>query len=218
MTAVNNDDFDVDRILPLLQATLREESDNVIWSTVYDAVTESTPPPRPTSFFQQTPLSINTGSFANSTEHRKHVDDVLKEELGHLYVGIPGFFDAFFGDVPGLRPAAEAVFGKCQEGDSPLYRLASGWQGWPEGAKEKDVLSWFAPLTDRLLDLTKGHQPEIRVRRRPLAQPNQPLQGSTADRKLDIGFVDDPNAGVNSKCQWSHILIPGELKSSCYDV
>jgi hypothetical protein len=48
---------------------------------------------------------LRDGSFANSTEHRKHVDDVLKEELGHLYVGIPGFFDAFFGDVPGLRPA-----------------------------------------------------------------------------------------------------------------
>jgi hypothetical protein len=214
MTAVNADDFDVERILPLLQATLRKESDNVIWNTVYDAVTESTPPPRPTSSLIQTPLSINTGSFANSTEHRKYVDDVLKEELGHLYVGIPGFFDAFFGDVPGLRPAAQAVFDKCQEGDSPLYRLGSGWQGWPEGAKEKDVLSWFAPLTDRLLDLTEGHQPECRVRRRPLAQPNQPLQGSTADRKLDIGFVNDPNAGVNSKCRWSQILIPGELKSN----
>ncbi|KAF1361094.1 hypothetical protein EJ07DRAFT_164685 [Lizonia empirigonia] len=135
-------------------------------------------------------------------------------QLGHLYVGIPGFFDAFFGDVPGLRPAAQAVFDKCKEGDSPLFRVESGWQGWPEEAKEKDVLSWFAPLTDRLLNLTEGHQPEIRVRRRPLAQPNQPLQGSTADRKLDIGFVDDPNAGVNSKYQWSHILIPGELKSN----
>ncbi|KAI1673447.1 Monoamine oxidase N [Pyrenophora tritici-repentis] len=125
----------------------------------YDAVTESTPPPRPTSSFQQTPLSINTGSFANSTEHRKHVDDVLKEELGHLYVGIPGFFEAFFEDVLGLRPAAQAVFDKCRE--------------------------------------------EIAL-----------STGSTADRKLDIGFVDDLNAGVNSKCRWSQILIPGELKSN----
>jgi hypothetical protein len=212
--AVSSDNFDAERIRPLLDAILEFQTDEVVWDRVYDAVTELTPPPRPTSSFQQTPLSINTGSFANSTEHRKYVDDVLKEELGHLYVGIPGFFDAFFGDVPGLRPAAQAVFDKCQEGDSPLYRLASGWQGWPEGAKEKDVLSWFAPLTDRLLNLAAEHQLEFRVRRRPLAQPNQPLQGSTADRKLDIGFVDDPNAGVNSKCQWSHILIPGELKSN----
>jgi hypothetical protein len=214
MTAVNADDFDIERILPLLQATLRKESDHVIWNAVYDAVTESTPTPRPTSSYQQTPLSINTGTLANSMEHRKHVDDVLKEELGHLYVGIPGFFDAFFGDVPGLEMAAQAVFDKCKEGDSPLFRVRSGWQGWPERAKEEDVLNWFAPLIDQLLVLAEGYQPESRVQRRPLAQPHQPLQGSIADRKLDIGFVDAPNAGVNSKCRWSHILIPGELKSN----
>src|SRR4051794_16146391 len=28
-----------------------------------------------------------------------------------------------------------------------------------------------------------------KISRRPLAQPNQPLQGSAAERKLDIGFV-----------------------------
>jgi hypothetical protein len=120
-TAVNADGFDVDRILPLLQASLRKESDNVIWNALYDAVTESTPPPRPTSSFQQTPLSINTGSFANSTKHRKHVDYVLKKELGGLYVGIPGFFEAVFGDVPGLRPSAQAMFDKCKERDVLLF-------------------------------------------------------------------------------------------------
>ncbi|KAL1593051.1 hypothetical protein SLS59_009376 [Nothophoma quercina] len=208
------DNFDIERIKPLLRAVLENDPDEVIWNRVYDTVTESTPPPRPTSSFQQTPLSINTGSFANSTEHRKHVDDVLKEELGHLYVGIPGFAEAFFGDVPGLRPAAQAVFDKCKEGESPLFRVEGGWQGWPEGAKEKEVLSWFAPLIDRLFDLAEGHRPVSGIRRRPLAQPHQPLQGSTADRKLDIGFVDDPNAGVDSKCRWSQILIPGELKSN----
>ncbi|KAF1831020.1 hypothetical protein BDW02DRAFT_506215 [Decorospora gaudefroyi] len=161
-----------------------------------------------------TPLSINTGNFANSAEHRRHVDDVLKEELGHLYVGVPGFFEAFFKGVPGLRLAAQAVFDKCKEGDSPLYQVQSGWLGWPEGAKEKEVLSWVAPLTDRLLDLAEGHRPVSRIRRRPLAQPHQPLQGSTADRKLYIAFVNDPNASADSKCRWSQILIPGELKSN----
>jgi hypothetical protein len=214
MTAVNADNFEIERITPLLKAVLSKESDDAIWNRVYDAVAESTPPPRPTSSFQQTPLSINTGSFANSTEHRKHVDNVLKEELGHLYVGIPGFFEAFFKDVPGLIPAAQDVFDKCKEGDRPLYQVESGWLDWPEEAKEKDVLSWFAPLIDRLLDLADAHRPLPRVRRRPLAQPYQPLQGSTASRKLDIGFVDDPNASMDSKCRWSHILIPGELKSN----
>ncbi|KAK3371889.1 hypothetical protein B0H63DRAFT_550189 [Podospora didyma] len=93
----------------------------------------------------------------------------------------------------GVMTASEAVFEQCKEGSEPLF--SDGWSGWPatfaEGCR-------FIP----------SH------RRRPLAQPNKPIQGSTADRKLDVGFVDDPKAGKDSKCHWSHILVPGELKSN----
>jgi hypothetical protein len=225
-SAVNSGNFDIERIIPLVRAVLNNEPDEIIWDYVYAAVAASTaftvakpttPPlsaPSLTASFPQTPWLHNTGSFANSTEHRKYVDGVLKEELGQLYVGIPGFFDAYFGSVPALKSVAQAVFDKCKEGDNPLYREESGWQDWPEGAKERDVLSWFAPLTGQLLDFAAENQPASRLRRRPLAQPHQPVQGSTADRKLDVGFVDDPSAGVDSKCHWSQILIPGELKSN----
>lgn len=214
MSAVNADDFDIERMIPLLKAVLSKEPDDVIWDKVYAAVTEPTPPPRPASSFQQTPWLRNTSSFANSTKHRKYVDEVLKEELGPIYVGVPGFFEAFFGKVPGRGPAAQVVFEKCKEGDKPLYGEEGGWQGWPEGAKEMDVLSWFARLTGQLLGFAGEDQPALGVQRRLLTQPHKPLQGSSADRKLDIGFVDDPSAGVNSKCHWSQILIPGELKSN----
>ena len=145
MTAVNADSVDVERILPLLQAVLRRAPDEVIWDKVYAAVTESTPPPRPASSIQQTPWLRSTGSFANSTEHRKYVDDVLKEELGQMHVGVPGFFDAFFGGVAGLGTVAQAVLERCKNEAAPLYQEEDGWRGWPEGAKERDVLSWFAP-------------------------------------------------------------------------
>ncbi|KAF2690847.1 hypothetical protein K458DRAFT_473916 [Lentithecium fluviatile CBS 122367] len=111
-------------------------------------------------------------------------------------------------------PLIVAVFDKRKEGDNPPFREESGWQGWPASARERDVLSWFARLTGQLLDFAEEHQPASRPRRRPLAQPHHPIQGSTADRKLDVGFVDDPSAGVDSKCHWSQILIPGELKSN----
>ncbi|ORX95376.1 hypothetical protein BCR34DRAFT_629032 [Clohesyomyces aquaticus] len=176
--STESNDFDLERVIPFLRAVLNDEPDEVIWDKVYSAVTD----------------------FANSTEHRKYVDGVLKEELGQLYVGVPGFFKAYFGSVPGLEPVAQAVFDKCKEGDNPLYQEESGWQGWPKGARERDVLSWFARLTSQLLDFAEGHQPASQSQRRPLAQPHQPIQGSTADRKLDVGF--------------SQILIPGELKSN----
>jgi hypothetical protein len=43
-----------------------------------------------------------------------------------------------------------------------------------------------------------------------LALPNKPLLGSTVKRKLDVGFVDHP--GADGECDWSHILVSGELK------
>ncbi|KAH7234023.1 uncharacterized protein BKA55DRAFT_544480 [Fusarium redolens] len=56
--------------------------------------------------------------------------------------------------------------------------------------------------------------PTHQHRRRPLAQPNKPIQGSTGERKLDIGFVKNTSAGKDSRCRWSQILVPGKLKSN----
>ncbi|KAJ5022532.1 hypothetical protein J3E73DRAFT_373818 [Bipolaris maydis] len=125
---VISDNFDVERIRPLLDAVLEFQPDEVVLDRVHDTVTESTPPPHPASSFYQTPLFINTVSFANSTEYRKHVDNVLKGALEDIYLGIPGFFEAFFGDLPDLRPMAQAVFDECKEGDKPLFQVESDWQ------------------------------------------------------------------------------------------
>ena len=38
-----------------------------------------------------------------------------------MYVGVPGFFDAFFREVADLGLATQAVFNKCKEGDTLLY-------------------------------------------------------------------------------------------------
>lgn len=79
-SAVNSGDFDIGRIKPLLQAALADSLDDaLVWSHVYDLVTESTPPLRPiSSFIEQTPWSQNTSSFVNSSELRTDVDKVLK--------------------------------------------------------------------------------------------------------------------------------------------
>ncbi|KAK3384287.1 hypothetical protein B0T24DRAFT_516412, partial [Lasiosphaeria ovina] len=216
ISAVSSDDFDFDfdRIKPLLKAALADDPDDaLIWDRVYNAVTESTPPPRLiTSSFQQTPWLYNTSGFANSSEYRKDVDRVLRDELGALYVGLPRFHEAFFGRVAGLKIASEAVFKKCMEGSEPLF--SNGWSGWPTDANQDDVLSWFAELNEKLAIFAEEYKSTPTYRRRPLAQPNKPIQGSTAERKLDVGFVDDPKAGKDSKCHWSHILVPGELKSN----
>ncbi|XTI91275.1 hypothetical protein V2W45_1471087 [Cenococcum geophilum] len=79
--------------------------------------------------------NFNIKYFANSSKYKKYVDNVLKEELGPLYVGIPGLYKAFFRGVEGLKE-------KCKEGDNPLY-AEGGWRNWPKGAKECRLIILF---------------------------------------------------------------------------
>ncbi|KAK3363827.1 hypothetical protein B0T25DRAFT_513737 [Lasiosphaeria hispida] len=210
-SAVNSDDFDVDRIQPLLKSAISHDNDVLLWKEVYDTVTETTPPPQPiASYLEQTPWLHNTSSFANSSEYRKDVDRVLRVELGVIYVGIPRFHKTFFGRVAGVETASVAIFKKCMEGSEPLFR--NGWSGWPTDANQDHVLSWFAEFNEKLATFTEEYKPTPTHQRRPLAQPNKPIQGSTGERKLDIGFVGDPKAGKDSRCHWSHILVPDGLQ------
>ncbi|KAL6797862.1 hypothetical protein GGI42DRAFT_344632 [Trichoderma sp. SZMC 28013] len=58
----------------------------------------------------------------------------------------------------------------------------------------------------------------VTQQRKLLAQPKTPLLGSTGRRSMDVGFVNDdvvyrPYAG-KGRYRWSHVLVPGELKSN----
>jgi hypothetical protein len=54
------------------------------------------------------------------------VDNVLKEELGPLYIGIPNLYKAFFSRVEDLKAVSAAVFKKCKKGDNLLYAEKGG--------------------------------------------------------------------------------------------
>ncbi|CRK23262.1 hypothetical protein BN1723_003017 [Verticillium longisporum] len=215
--ALLSDNFDFNPLKPLLRLALADEPhDALIWRQVYGAVVESTPPPRPTvSSLQQTPWLRNTSSFANSSEHRKHVDRVLKEELGHMHVGLHNFYDTYFGGVVELETASRAFFEQCLKGGGEP-QFEDGWEGWPRDANQDDVLSWFAGFNEKLAAFADGLQPisTRRCGRRPLATPNEPIDGSVGRRKMDIGFIADAQARKDSRYHWSQILVPGELKSN----
>ncbi|KAF6835411.1 hypothetical protein CMUS01_05785 [Colletotrichum musicola] len=210
---ITSDDFDLNRAKPLLRSALADDPDDeLIWCQVSNLLIEATPPPRTiVSSLQQTPWLHNTSSFANSSEHRRYVDGILKEELGTMYVGLPGFRDAYFGGVVGLEAASKQFFAQCLHGSDPFFQ--DGWKGWPQDANESNVLEWLMDFVKKLAvfntqKLNTTHQ------RRLLAQPNTPIQGSTADRKLDVGFVNDLKTDLGSRYHWKQILVPGELKSN----
>ncbi|KAI9777129.1 MAG: hypothetical protein M1839_009085 [Geoglossum umbratile] len=143
ISLVVSNDLDIKSVIPLLNKVVDKAPDADIWDAVYGLVTESTPPPRPLPYPNQTPISFNTGSLANTSEYRKHFDGALKDELdSSLYIDIPNFFDTFFGELMNLESVARAVFKKCKEDENPLYKEGEGggWRDWPEDAQEEKVL------------------------------------------------------------------------------
>ncbi|TGJ85252.1 hypothetical protein E0Z10_g3496 [Xylaria hypoxylon] len=213
ISAIASNTVHPDRIKPLLHAVLAHRSDTDIWEQVYHAVTESTLPRKPISSILQTPWRLTTSSVVNSSEKRDQMDKLLSDELGVMYVDVPNFYEAFWGGIPQLETASEEIFQKCTQGIQPLFR--EGWTGWPEDAKQESVLTWLADIAERFLQWAQEYRPT--TTRRPLAQPDTPFEGSVAKRKLDVGLVDDPKADKARKYHWSHILVPGELKSNPND-
>ncbi|KAF2968399.1 hypothetical protein GQX73_g5137 [Xylaria multiplex] len=211
-SAVASNHVHSDRIKPLLHAVLVRRPDVEIWEQVYRAVTESTPRKLISSILQ-TPWRLTTSTIVNSSEKRDQMDKALSDELGVMYIDIPDFYEAFFGNIPELETTSQDIFHKCTQGTQPLFQ--QGWTGWPVDAKQETVLAWLADIVERFLQWAQEYRPT--TMRRPLAQPDTPLKGSVAKRKLDVGLVDDPKADKAGKYHWSHILVPGELKSNPND-
>ncbi|KAI1475699.1 hypothetical protein F4774DRAFT_421343 [Daldinia eschscholtzii] len=205
--------FDSSHFRSLLAAIIGKKPDEEIWTHVYQAVAEYTPPPRPiASSLEQTPWLHNMSSFVNSCEYRKYVEAVLKEELGPMHVGLPNFYETYFGGIAGLDTAAEAIFNSCTKGKELLFNK-EGWCGWTRDANQDSVLNWFTNISDKLASFAEKYNP-ARTRQRPLVQPNKSIQGSTAERKIDVGFIRSDEVIGGGGYSWSQILISGELKSN----
>ncbi|KAL4861003.1 hypothetical protein BDV12DRAFT_191375 [Aspergillus spectabilis] len=209
---IGSDDFEVEQFKLLLNAVFDKQSDNIIWDQLYATVRESTPPPSALPVLDQTPFLHTTSSLVNGSEHRSNFDGILMEELGPIYIGVPGFHDAFFGQMEGLQDTAATVYAKCKGEPEPLFKEDNGWKHWPVNAKEKDVLGWLSGQVRLLHDLAvEVGFPRVTTRTI-LAQPNQPLRGSKADRKLDVGFVQRTDGNTNYS--WSDVMVLGESKSN----
>ncbi|KAH8723920.1 hypothetical protein GQ44DRAFT_709364 [Phaeosphaeriaceae sp. PMI808] len=228
---IGSDDFDIERIIPLLKAVLNHESDDLVWDRVYGVVAQSalttsdklsTPPPSGlshTSSFPQTPWTFNTGSLADTSDLRKDVDPLLKKEVeGNLRVDHPEVFTTFFGGIPRLHEMATAVFRNCKDAEAALYQEDVGWVGWPKGCTEAAVLQFLRRHIDQFLDFADEHGFHPSERRRCITTPNKPVPGSVSTRKLDVGLAynanNEPEKSDRQSYDWSHILIPGELKSN----
>jgi hypothetical protein len=216
-------DFDIKSAVPLLGDVIKQARDINIWNAAFSLIARPTTPHQSnlpcTTSFQQTPWTFNTGSFADTSDLRRHVDPILKAEVeDNLTIDHPEFFDTFFGHIPRLLEMATAVFQLCKDSEPPLYNEGAGWAEWPEGCEELRVLDWLSRHIERFLLFASGRGFRPRKRRRCVTTPNRPIPGSVSKRKLDIGFAYDLNDKLKNSDEvpygWAHILVPGELKSN----
>ncbi|KAI2785780.1 hypothetical protein POX_h09539 [Penicillium oxalicum] len=193
--AVASDNIDLDRIKPLLKAAFTDTStDEQIWELVDLLATESTPLPR----------AITSSSSSSSSSSTTSIQQTLWLHNTSSFANSSEYRQ----DVDKIL---KSVLGPL-EGDNALF--ANGWNGWPKDASQEDVLSWLVDLIEKLATFSADKSPGTAPLRRPLAQPQKPIQGSTGERKLDIEFVSVATAAKDTRCQWSQIIIPGQLKSN----
>ncbi|KAI1735963.1 hypothetical protein F4680DRAFT_469445 [Xylaria scruposa] len=179
--------------------------------------------PDDTNFWDQVHravCSLEQTSSSPACSYRLTTDSALKLKRGAFYVDIDDFDEKFFGTVTGLKEASKYVFDKCMEGSYPLFS-AEGWRGWPADEQEPDILAWFKIRIPKLEAFARPCYSAPTFRRELLAQPKTPVEGSTGERSIDIGFVDcnftpHPKAKTRARYHWSHVLVPGELKCGIF--
>ncbi|EKG09044.1 hypothetical protein MPH_13974 [Macrophomina phaseolina MS6] len=228
---------DVKHTAQLVRDVVAGENDATIWTTVYDLIRQTqpaaptitsttsvpttrpeTPPPSAPSTIRSvkdTPWTIKSGSLISTTETRKEVDPLLKFEVEqNLIVDHPDVFDAYFGRVAQLSDITTAVFEACRLANPPMHTDGAGWTDWPPNCNQNEVLGFLRRRIDQFLSFAgdRGFQPS--KRRRCVTAPDQPLDGSTSKRKLDVGVARSKSEDEEAPCHWSHILVPGELKSN----
>jgi hypothetical protein len=205
--------LNVEATAVLLERVINHSSDHEVWSAVYNLVRPTTPPTTPrvtVSSVTETPHVHNSGAAYNTDEGRKYMDPVIENEMkDHIYLDVPEFFATFFDSVDGLPLLVDAVFARCTS-------YTDRWSAFPSSCAESNISTWFRKEVDRIvglaLDADAGNMhAEALTSRRVVSMPANPLLGSIAPRKVDIGFAA-LNRADDTKPVWKDILVPGELK------
>ena len=208
-SAVNSDDFDIERVIPLLKAVINNESDDIIWDKAYAAVTEFTPQAHwsnATSSIVNSSAAFDTPSRSSSASQRgieqthDEVDQRILEELtGRVYYGVGEFFERYFEGKIWTNNTRDIY-------ENSRHQYAEGrWSGWPEPSAQGLFFEWFMKFQDTVLS---------GLDRRYYTSANKVLRGSEADRKLDI-FLTPANVALpNGEHDWTNVLVIGEHKQN----
>ncbi|KAG6025878.1 hypothetical protein E4U19_002897 [Claviceps sp. Clav32 group G5] len=162
----------------------------------------------------QSPSKYTTGSVTSLSEHREDLNLLLKHKLkGRMDIEIPGFLDAFFPSSD-YQQTADRFLDRYKAGVVPAFH--NGWDTWPDGAAETEVVTWLKLITDELEEFSKASfSSDVSHRRAILGMPRKPSRGSVAMPELNVAFVSaaDLERGPESlRSSCARMLARGELR------
>lgn len=227
-TAINNGNYNVQCAVPLLTTVLHSQPDYDIWTEVYKLLKKpttaaearpTTPPPAVSDTAHSEMPWSKLSNYADSTGGRINMDTEIKAALqDHAFVDHPNFFENFFNKIPQWDKVTTVVFEDCCERKIPLFQESTGWVHWPAECKEAQVLEFLRNIIDEIACSASKMGVCIPKRMRCITSPNKHLTGSDKKRKLDFALASHSNQELDQaeeQCHdWSHILVPGELKSN----
>jgi serine/threonine protein kinase len=202
LSAVCSDDFDIDRIKPLLNAVLSHEPDESIWDEVYGAVTKSNPPTILDKRFTDTPCKSNSASQRGKEQKHSQLDPrILQEINGCVYEDTEGFYKKYFEgkewsgkvDQVAKRANPQVVDGR--------------WTEYPQHPAQDAFYDWFWEFQSNYL---QGGRSTF------TASADKALPGSDCKRKPDIFLVRSGSSNHDKKYGWADVRVIGELKKSTY--
>lgn len=83
---------------------------DIIFKKAYAVIAEPAPPPRLQAYAFKHPTRTVQAASSTHPNNDNTWDDLLKEELWPLYVGMPDLYESFSEKIPHLEENAESCF------------------------------------------------------------------------------------------------------------
>ncbi|KAF9784250.1 hypothetical protein IL306_007718 [Fusarium sp. DS 682] len=131
---IDSNEFDLDRIKPLLRAVIAENTvDALVWKQIYAVITESTPPPQTiASSSQQTPC-LGFDPTIVSSEGRRYIEIERNGQTERLII------DELIKRAPCVAGRATMCWKAHRDGDDTPLVIKDSWQ-YPERDEEGKLL------------------------------------------------------------------------------
>ncbi|KHO00536.1 serine/threonine-protein kinase Sgk2 [Metarhizium album ARSEF 1941] len=201
---VQKGDLKYKQFRPLSQLVIKQAPDVDIWAAVVAlirSISHSTPPPSlPPSF--ESRMTHSSASQQGSEQTRRKIEPRVFEEIRYCtHRAVAGFHEKYFeGHKWNMR--ARRIW---QSANSRYSDKDKRWTQLPDAATKDEVCGWLLNLQEELLATERAAY--FRSNR------HQKVRAESSEQ-LDLFVKMKRDEASDTKHDWKHVLVVGELKQS----